>query len=122
MRVWTITIGVLLGFGISAFASPDVRLKDIAQIQGARGNQLIGYGLVVGLEGTGDSKGALFTTQSVANMLQRFGISVPAGQMKVKNIAAVMVTACDIMETGCYHVWWKRSTVSGWLGACYLRT
>lgn len=74
-------------------ASPDVRVKDIAQIHGARGNQLIGYGLVVGLEGTGDSKGTLFTTQSVANMLQKFGISVPAGQMKVKNIAAVMVTA-----------------------------
>jgi flagellar P-ring protein precursor FlgI len=76
-----------------AVASPEVRLKDIAQINGARGNQLIGYGLVVGLEGTGDSKGALFTTQSVANMLQRFGIAVPAAQMKVKNIAAVIVTA-----------------------------
>lgn len=83
----------LLGLSLLATASPDVRLKDIAQIQGARGNQLIGYGLVVGLEGTGDSKGTLFTTQSIANMLQRFGISVPAGQMKVKNIAAVMVTA-----------------------------
>jgi len=76
-----------------AVASSEVRLKDIAQINGARGNQLIGYGLVVGLEGTGDSKGALFTTQSVANMLQRFGIAVPAAQMKVKNIAAVIVTA-----------------------------
>jgi flagellar P-ring protein precursor FlgI len=78
---------------VLASATPDVRLKDIAQVYGARGNQLIGYGLVVGLEGTGDSKGTLFTTQSVANMLQRFGISVPAGQMKVKNIAAVVVTA-----------------------------
>lgn len=84
---------IVLASAVCAFATQDVRLKDIAQVHGARGNQLIGYGLVVGLEGTGDSKGTLFTTQSVANMLQRFGITVPAGQMKVKNIAAVMVTA-----------------------------
>jgi flagellar P-ring protein precursor FlgI len=88
----SIVIG-LCACAVLALATPDVRLKDIAQVYGARGNQLIGYGLVVGLEGTGDSKGTLFTTQSVANMLQRFGISVPAGQMKVKNIAAVVVTA-----------------------------
>lgn len=87
-----IVAGVMAWAGIAS-ATPEVRLKDIAQIHGARGNQLIGYGLVVGLEGTGDSKGTLFTTQSVANMLQRFGITVPAAQMKVKNIAAVMVTA-----------------------------
>lgn len=90
--------GLLLVLGLTACvrlvaAAPDVRLKDIAQIYGARSNQLIGYGLVVGLEGTGDSKGTTFTTQSVANMLQRFGITVPAAQMKVKNIAAVIVTA-----------------------------
>ncbi|MDW8103870.1 MAG: flagellar basal body P-ring protein FlgI [Armatimonadota bacterium] len=87
-----LAVGLLVCAALTS-AAPDVRLKDIAQVHGARGNQLIGYGLVVGLEGTGDSKGTLFTTQSVANMLQRFGITVPAGQMKVKNIAAVMVTA-----------------------------
>jgi len=92
MRILCIAIA-LFGCVALAWASPDVRLKDIAQVHGARGNQLIGYGLVVGLEGTGDSKGTLFTTQSVANMLQRFGISVAPAQMKVKNIAAVMVTA-----------------------------
>ena len=70
-----------------------VRLKDIARIEGARSNQLYGYGLVVGLDGTGDSQQTLFTAQSVANMLQKFGITVPANKMKVKNVAAVMVTA-----------------------------
>jgi flagellar P-ring protein precursor FlgI len=74
-------------------AAPTVRLKDIAQIRGVRTNQLVGYGIVVGLEGTGDSNGALFTVQSVANMLERFGITVPPNALKVKNVAAVMVTA-----------------------------
>jgi flagellar basal body P-ring protein FlgI len=74
-------------------AAPTVRLKDIAQIRGVRSNQLVGYGIVVGLEGTGDSNGALFTVQSVANMLERFGITVPPNALKVKNVAAVMVTA-----------------------------
>ncbi len=74
-------------------AAPSVRLKDIAQIRGVRSNQLIGYGIVVGLEGTGDSNGALFTVQSIANMLERFGVTVPPNAIKVKNVAAVMVTA-----------------------------
>ncbi|MDW8051965.1 MAG: flagellar basal body P-ring protein FlgI [Armatimonadota bacterium] len=73
--------------------APSVRLKDIAQVRGVRSNQLIGYGLVIGLEGTGDSSGALFTVQSIANMLERFGITVPPNAIKVKNVAAVMVTA-----------------------------
>jgi flagellar P-ring protein precursor FlgI len=74
-------------------AAPSVRLKDIAQVRGVRTNQLVGYGIVVGLEGTGDSNGALFTVQSVANMLERFGITVPPNALKVKNVAAVIVTA-----------------------------
>jgi len=73
--------------------APTVRLKDIAQVRGVRSNQLIGYGIVVGLEGTGDSNGAMFTVQSIANMLERFGITVLPGAIKVKNVAAVMVTA-----------------------------
>lgn len=73
--------------------APTVRLKDIAQVRGVRSNQLIGYGIVVGLEGTGDSNGALFTVQSIANMLERFGITVSPSAIKVKNVAAVMVTA-----------------------------
>ncbi|HEX2951303.1 MAG TPA: flagellar basal body P-ring protein FlgI [Armatimonadota bacterium] len=69
------------------------RIKDIARIQGARDNQLMGYGLVIGLNGTGDSSSTGFTIDSVANMLQRFGVNVPPTKSKVKNVAAVMVTA-----------------------------
>ncbi|MGQ9456157.1 MAG: flagellar basal body P-ring protein FlgI [Armatimonadota bacterium] len=69
------------------------RIKDLATIEGVRPNQLIGYGLVVGLEGTGDSQQTVFTTQSIANLLESYGISVPADRMKIKNVAAVAVTA-----------------------------
>ena len=78
---------------ISTCASGQVRIKDIAGVQGARGNQLVGYGLVVGLEGSGDSNSAIFTAQSIVNTLQKLGIVVPQGTVKVKNVAAVMVTA-----------------------------
>jgi flagellar P-ring protein precursor FlgI len=70
------------------------RLKDLASIQGVRGNQLIGYGLVVGLDGTGDQvRQAPFTQQSVTNMLSQLGVTVPSNSnMQLKNVAAVMVT------------------------------
>ncbi|MDE2432615.1 MAG: flagellar basal body P-ring protein FlgI [Burkholderiales bacterium] len=72
-----------------------VRLKEIAAVQGVRSNQLMGYGLVVGLDGTGDqTTSAPFTTQSLNAMLQQLGITVPSGtNMQLKNIAAVVVTA-----------------------------
>jgi flagellar P-ring protein precursor FlgI len=69
------------------------RLKDIAHIEGVRGNQLFGYGLVVGLNGTGDGTSVGFTMRSVANMMERLGIAVDPENVKVKNVAAVMVTA-----------------------------
>lgn len=69
------------------------RLKDLAKIQGVRTNQLVGYGLVMGLDGTGDSQQAAFTVQSVSNMLQRFGVQVSADKIKMRNVAAVVVTA-----------------------------
>ncbi len=69
------------------------RLKDIADIQGVRPNQLVGYGLVVGLNGSGDGTQAQFTTQSIVNMMERMGINVDPKQVKVKNVAGVMVTA-----------------------------
>ncbi len=78
---------------ISTAALAQVRLKDIATIEGARGNQLIGYGIVAGLDGTGDSQSALFTVQSIADALQKFGVNVPAQSIRMKNVAAVMVTA-----------------------------
>ncbi len=70
-----------------------VRLKDIAQFSGMRSNQLVGYGLVVGLVGTGDKAGSEFTIQSMANMLERVGVRVDKKSLKPKNVAAVMVTA-----------------------------
>lgn len=69
-----------------------VRVKDIATFSGVRDNQLVGYGLVVGLSGTGDKKDSIFTMSSMANMLSAMGISVDASQLKPKNVAAVMVT------------------------------
>ena len=72
--------------------SAGVRIKDIAMLAGARDNQLIGYGLVVGLAGDGD-KDPVYTVQSIANALQRFGITVPAATLSSKDVAAVMVTA-----------------------------
>lgn len=69
-----------------------VRLKDIAQFSGMRSNQLVGYGLVVGLVGTGDKAGSEFTIQSMANMLERVGVRVDKKSLKPKNVAAVMVT------------------------------
>jgi len=71
----------------------DTRIKDIVQINGWHATRLFGYGLVTGLEGTGDSKGTQFTIQSLVNMLQRLGVTVPVNQVKVKNVAAVMVSA-----------------------------
>ncbi|MCX7613883.1 MAG: flagellar basal body P-ring protein FlgI [Caldimicrobium sp.] len=70
-----------------------VRLKDIMDIEGVRGNYLVGYGLVVGLKGTGDGDQTKFTVQSVVNMLEKFGIRVPKEQVKLKNVAAALVTA-----------------------------
>jgi len=78
--------------GVSS-APGAVRLKDVAQVKDQREVQLIGYGLVVGLKGTGDGKNTQFTIRSVANMMKRMGIEVPATSIKVKNVAAVMVTA-----------------------------
>ncbi|MEJ2285656.1 MAG: flagellar basal body P-ring protein FlgI [Desulfobacterales bacterium] len=70
-----------------------VRIKDIADIKGVRQNQLVGYGLVVGLNGTGDSNKAIFMIQSFASMLERMGVTVQPDEVKVQNVAAVMVTA-----------------------------
>jgi flagellar P-ring protein precursor FlgI len=70
------------------------RIKDIAQLQSARDNQLVGYGLVIGLQGTGDSlRNSPFTEQSIRAMLQNLGIATEGGQARAKNVAAVIVTA-----------------------------
>jgi flagellar P-ring protein precursor FlgI len=74
-------------------AAGAIRVKDIAAVKGVRPNQLIGYGLVVGLNGSGDKQGTEFTIQSLASVLARMGIGVDPDEIKVKNVAAVMVTA-----------------------------
>ena len=78
---------------ISSVFAQTVRIKDIASVEGVRSNQLVGYGLVVGLEGTGDSQQTKFTTQSIANMLQTYGVTIASSTLKIKNVAAVMITA-----------------------------
>jgi flagellar P-ring protein FlgI len=69
------------------------RIKDIAGFRGVRSNQLVGYGLVVGLAGSGDSDSTIFTLQSISSMLEKMGVTVKPEDIKVKNVAAVMVTA-----------------------------
>ena len=69
------------------------RVKDIASVKGVRANQLVGYGLVVGLNGTGDGNNAAFTGQGLSNMLNNMGVKVDPATIKVKNVASVMVTA-----------------------------
>lgn len=70
------------------------RIKDIAQVQGVRANQLVGYGLVVGLKGTGDgARNSPFTAQTVQSMLDRLGVNVRDANLRARNVAAVMVTA-----------------------------
>jgi len=86
----------LLGLGLMlAPASQAERIKDLASIQGVRENPLIGYGLVVGLDGSGDQvRQAPFTQQSLTNMLSQLGVTIPQGSnMQLKNVAAVIVTA-----------------------------
>jgi len=89
--------GVLLYFALVGAPSPAraERIKDIASVAGVRTNQLVGYGLVVGLDGTGDQTSqAPFTIQSISNMLAKFGITIPANaNPQLKNVAAVTVTA-----------------------------
>ena len=70
-----------------------VRLKDITTLEGVRDNPLVGYGVVVGLNGTGDRRQTLFSTQTLGNLLRRMGILIPSDAVRVKNIAAVLVTA-----------------------------
>ena len=69
-----------------------VRIKDICAFQNSQEVDLIGYGLIIGLDGSGDGNGTQFTIQSLTNMMERMGLTVDAGKVKVKNVAAVMVT------------------------------
>jgi flagellar P-ring protein precursor FlgI len=74
-------------------AKVEVRLREMATLQGVRTNQLLGYGLVVGLKGTGDTTQAKFTAQTLSNLLARQGVQIAPASVLVKNVASVMVTA-----------------------------
>ncbi|WP_258045700.1 flagellar basal body P-ring protein FlgI [Mesorhizobium sp. NBSH29] len=79
---------------IRGATGPVSRIKDIAQLQAARDNQLVGYGLVIGLQGSGDSlRNSPFTEQSIRAMLENLGIATEGGRARAKNVAAVIVTA-----------------------------
>lgn len=84
---------LLLTFTSTAFPAASTRIKELANVEGVRDNPLIGYGLVVGLNGTGDRRQTLFSTQSLTNLLQQMGVNVPPAAIRVQNLAAVMVTA-----------------------------
>ena len=91
--VVTIMLCISAVIGPLATADAATRIKDLAKVQGVRSNQLVGYGLVVGLNGTGDSNKILQTIQSTSNLLQNFGVTVTGAQKEAKNVAAVIVTA-----------------------------
>jgi flagellar P-ring protein precursor FlgI len=80
----------LLGSQASAAGT---RLKDVASLEGVRDNQLMGYGVVVGLNGTGDKRQTVFSAQALGNILKRMGVTVDPASIQIRNIAAVMVTA-----------------------------
>ncbi len=87
------TVLLLLFFCGSISNAAEVRLKDIAHFEGFRPNQLIGYGVIVGLDGTGDGTRGGFTRQILSNMMYKLGVTIPASAIQVKNTATVMVTA-----------------------------
>ncbi len=87
------TVMVLLGFLLSAGGVSAARIKDLAELKGVRDNQLVGYGLVVGLNDTGDSSNNGITMQTVANMMEHMGLTLDRDAVNVGNVAAVMVTA-----------------------------
>jgi flagellar P-ring protein precursor FlgI len=92
IRIVSLFLAVASGIVLMSDANA-ARIKDIADIKGVRQNQLVGYGLVVGLEGTGDSDDSLFTIQSLASLLEKMGVTVQPDDIDdVQNVAAVMVT------------------------------
>ncbi len=86
-------LSALTGSGPAEQADHYVQIRDLATIEGVRENPLIGYGMVVGLAGTGDRRQTMFSTQTLGNILLKMGVTIPASAVSVKNVAAVFVTA-----------------------------
>ncbi len=82
-----------LSFAVGLAQPQQLRIRDLATVAGVRDNQLVGYGIVVGLNGTGDRRQTMFSAQSLTNLLERMGVSVPPSAIRVANTAAVLVTA-----------------------------
>ena len=89
----TLLAAGLVAFGFGSSQAEAAKLKNIAQVAGIRDNQLVGYGVVIGLNGTGDRPDMKFTAQSLTSMLSRFGIRIDQNSLRLRNVAAVMVTA-----------------------------
>lgn len=98
----SLKLGLTLCWLLGVFAAPfllaqesttHLPIRDLASIEGVRENPLIGYGMVVGLAGTGDRQQTMFSVQTLANILQKMGVQIPVASVSVKNVAAVFVTA-----------------------------
>ena len=94
MRYFRFVFVLVLGmFGLGAVSANEVRLKDLGRFLGWRDNMLVGYGLVTGLTGSGDSPRNRVTRQSLANVLSQFDLALPESELQSRNVAAVMITA-----------------------------
>ena len=95
MKLMTVLCAFLTlsAMAAGAAAGPGTRLKEVASLEGVRDNQLMGYGVVVGLNGTGDKRQTVFSAQALTNILNRMGVTVNPAAIQVRNVAAVMVTA-----------------------------
>src|SRR4249919_2081687 len=93
MTAGAAVMAAMLACAAARPAAGPARLKDIVLLQGTTAAPLLGYGLVAGLNKTGDKQQTLFTTQTLSNLLARLDVQVPAETIKVENVAAVMVTA-----------------------------
>ena len=93
LLVLVFALVLALSGALSANEPVEIKIRDLTSVEGVRENPLIGYGMVVGLTQTGDSQQTVFTTQTLANIMQRMGAQIPPATAVVKNVAAVFVTA-----------------------------
>ena len=92
-RIFLLMLPVIAFGFVDDPSGRDVRIRDLATVEGVRENSLIGYGLIIGLRGTGDSQQTVFSTQTLGSILQRMGVQIPSNGIRVNNVAAVLVTA-----------------------------
>ncbi len=94
MRIIFFTLSIISSLFLSSTAQAGVKLKDLVEVEGVRGNDLVGYGLVVGLNGTGDGlRNIPYTEEALSSLLERLGVNVQGEEFRPKNVAAVLVTA-----------------------------